>query len=489
MPWVDVGQTPVEGVGVGGVGWSETSRSGSKTAHGDVCLDPVKILLVEDSRRLRQVLRAMIGRLGDVDVIEAEDVATARLALERVAIDAMILDVRLSDRPTDRGGFDLLRELRQAGRALPTIVLTSSSELEDVREALRLGARDYLLKDELSAQVLVPLLEELREPPPSRVRVTSHNEVLGSSPAMEHLRQLIARVADTPSTVLLRGETGAGKGLVARALHRASRRAAEPFVVVHCAAMPPTLVESSLFGHERGAFTGADRRVRGHLELAGGGTLLLDEIAELPLEMQAKLLHVLDDRSFRPLGAEREVALRARIVAATHVDLLARVRQGLFREDLYHRLSVVVVAVPSLAARGDDVRELVEAFAAAQPRGLTFTREALEWLRHRPWPGNVRELHNVVERLAVLAEDPHVDVPTLEALVPPTETTTDVGEAVQTLLHLPAPDGRSRLHIAEEKLLTAAMLECDGNKSAAARLLGVQRKAFQRRLDRLRRSG
>ncbi|MBK7398205.1 MAG: sigma-54-dependent Fis family transcriptional regulator [Myxococcales bacterium] len=450
----------------------------------------MKVLLVEDSRRLRQVLRAMIGRLGDVDVIEAEDVATARLALERVAVDAMILDVRLSDRPNDRGGFDLLRELRHAGRVLPTIVLTSSSELEDVREALRLGARDYLLKDELSAQVLVPLLEELREPPPSRVvRAATLGEVLGSSPAMESLRQLVLRVADTPSTVLLRGETGAGKGLVARALHRASRRATEPFVVVHCAAMPPTLVESSLFGHERGAFTGADRRVRGHLELAAGGTLFLDEIAELPLEMQAKLLHVLDDRTFRPLGAEREVTLRARIVAATHVDLPARIRQGLFREDLYHRLSVVVVTVPSLAGRGEDIRELAEAFAAAQPRGLTFTPEALEWLRHRPWPGNVRELHNVIERLAVLAEDPHVDVATLEALVPPTEITTHVGEAVQTLLHLPAPDGRSRLHMAEEKLLAAAMLECDGNKSAAARLLGVQRKAFQRRLDRLRRSG
>lgn len=447
------------------------------------------MLVVEDNHRLRSVLKTLILRLSDTEVVEAEDLAEARRHLDQ-SVDAMVLDVRLRD-GDGREGFELLRELRSTGRTPPTIVVTSSNDAADVREALRLGARDYILKDELSTGVLESLLDDLREPAPSRIQRTDGlGELLGGSPPMEQLRQVLARVADSPATVLVRGETGVGKGLVARALHRASLRAREPFVVVHCAALPANLVESTLFGHERGAFTGAERRVRGQLDLAGSGTVFLDEIAELPLELQAKLLHVLDDRRYRPLGSEKEQTLRARIVAATHVDLAQRVREGSFRADLYHRLSVLQVDVPPLAARAGDVAVLVEAFAAAQPRALTFTPEALAWLARRAWPGNVRELANVVERLAVLADEPTIDVTTLEQLVPPTEVEGEaVDDAVLALLNAPTPKGQSRLVAAESRLLRAALEACDGNKSAAARLLGLERKALQRRLERDRRSG
>src|SRR6185369_126352 len=197
---------------------------------------------------------------------------------------------------------------------------------------------------------------------------------------IDRVRRVIERVAESGSTVLVRGETGTGKELVARALHETSSRRAEPFQAVNCSALPGTLIESLIFGHERGAFTGAERRRRGQLELAGAGTLLLDEIAEMPTELQAKLLRVLEDRRFRPLGAEIELPLRARIVAATHVDLEQRIAQGRFREDLFYRLNVVTVTLPSLADRGDDMLELLATFAGEGTRKLRFTDGAIAWL-------------------------------------------------------------------------------------------------------------
>ena len=230
---------------------------------------------------------------------------------------------------------------------------------------------------------------------------------------------MIRRVADANATVLIRGETGTGKELVARALHEVSGRRNEPFVAVNCSALPGTLIESLIFGHERGAFTGAERRTRGQLELAGGGTMLLDEIAEMPIELQAKLLRVLEDRRFRPLGAEEERPLQARILASTHVDLQRRIAEGRFREDLYYRLNVVTLHVPPLAERGEDIPELVASFSADLPRKLRFTESAMTWLERRPWPGNVRELRNVVERVSLLSETDTIDVPTLEELANP----------------------------------------------------------------------
>jgi DNA-binding NtrC family response regulator len=304
---------------------------------------------------------------------------------------------------------------------------------------------------------------------------------------MEIVRHMIRRVADANATVLIRGETGTGKELVARALHEMSGRRNEPFVAVNCSALPGTLIESLIFGHERGAFTGAERRTRGQLELAGGGTMLLDEIAEMPIELQSKLLRVLEDRRFRPLGAEEERPLQARILASTHVDLQRRIAEGRFREDLYYRLNVVTLHVPPLAERGEDIPELVASFSADLTRKLRFTESAMAWLERRPWPGNVRELRNVVERVALLSETDTVDVPTLEELANPPgagDARLEIDKMARSLLALPERLG-SKLDVIERAILHHAIESCGGNKSAAARLIGVDRKALERRWERL----
>jgi DNA-binding NtrC family response regulator len=258
-------------------------------------------------------------------------------------------------------------------------------------------------------------------------------------------------------------------------------------VAVNCSALPGTLIESLIFGHERGAFTGAERRARGQLELAGGGTMLLDEIAEMPIDLQAKLLRVLEDRRFRPLGAEEERPLQARILASTHVDLQRRIAEGRFREDLYYRLNVVTLHVPSLAERVEDIPELVAAFSAEMARKLRFTESAMAWLERRPWPGNVRELRNVIERIALLAESETVDVPTLEELANPRgagDARLEIDKMARSLLALPDRLG-SKLDVIERAILHHAIESCGGNKSAAARLIGVDRKALERRWERL----
>jgi DNA-binding NtrC family response regulator len=294
-------------------------------------------------------------------------------------------------------------------------------------------------------------------------------------------------LADAHATVCIRGETGTGKELVARALHESSSRRNEPFVAVNCSALPGTLIESLIFGHERGAFTGAERRTKGQMEQAGAGTLLLDEIADMPIDLQAKLLRVLQDRRFRPLGAEEELPMLARVLVSTHVDLEGRIAEGRFREDLFYRLNVVTIHVPSLAERPEDIPELTNAFASELPRKLHFTESAIEWLMRRPWSGNVREVRNVVERIALLAEKDEIDVATLEQLAAPSTmggARIEIDKLARSLLALPDRLG-SKLDVIERAVLHHAIEACGGNKSAAARLIGVDRKALERRWERL----
>jgi DNA-binding NtrC family response regulator len=264
-----------------------------------------------------------------------------------------------------------------------------------------------------------------------------------------------------------------------------SGRRDQPFIAVNCSALPGALIESLIFGHERGAFTGADRRVRGQLELARGGTLLLDEIAEMPAELQAKLLRVLEDRRFRPLGAESELPVRARILAATHVDLERGIGEGRFREDLYYRLNVVTIDVPPLSERGNDLVELLLAFCSELSRKIRFSDDAINWLTRRRWSGNVRELRNVVERVALLSETDLVDVSVLEDLARETsDATREIDRIARTLLALPSNLG-SKLDVIERAILHHAIEASGGNKSAAARLIGVDRKALERKWERL----
>ena len=457
----------------------------------------MKILIVDDQRSARRVLRTMLAALEDVEVVEAASVEEALALVQKAPPDLLLLDIRLSPDARDRGGLDLLRKLRATGSAIPAIMVTSLVELSEIREAMRNGAQDYVLKDELSPEMLLPVVKTFRERLVLRGEVQRLREridrswglpaIVGTSRPMEIVRHMIRRVADANATVLIRGETGTGKELVARALHEVSSRRNEPFVAVNCSALPGTLIESLIFGHERGAFTGAERRTRGQLELAGGGTMLLDEIAEMPIDLQSKLLRVLEDRRFRPLGAEEERPLQARILASTHVDLQRRIAEGRFREDLYYRLNVVTLHVPSLAERGEDIPELVASFSADLTRKLRFTENAMSWLERRPWPGNVRELRNVIERIALLAENDTIDVPTLEEFANPPATgdaRMEIDKMARSLLALPERLG-SKLDVIERAILHHAIESCGGNKSAAARLIGVDRKALERRWERL----
>jgi two-component system response regulator HydG len=456
----------------------------------------MKVLVIDDQRSARQILRGLLADLEGVEILEAASLEEAMSQVQSADPDLLLVDIRLSPRPTDRGGLELLRWLKQKGLTVPAVVVTASTELHEIREAMRLGAKDYVLKDELCPEMLLPIVQGLRERMVMAGEVRRLREqvdqafgpraLVGSCPQMQRVRYLVDRLADSDAPVLIRGETGTGKELVARALHNLSARRDQPFLAVNCSALPGTLIESLIFGHVKGAFTGADRRMRGHFEMAGGGTVLLDEIAEMPGELQAKLLRVLEDRRFRPLGAEQELPLRARILAATHVDLEQRMHDGRFREDLFYRLNVVSIVLPPLAERGGDIVELLAAFTAELPRKLCFSDEAVEWLRARRWAGNVRELRNLVERLHLLAERDEIDVATLNDMSEPngSRAAREVDRIVQAILTLPTTMG-SKLDFIERAVLHHAIETSAGNKSAAARMVGVDRRAFDRRLRRL----
>jgi DNA-binding NtrC family response regulator len=451
----------------------------------------MKFLLLDDQRSARVVLRRLLENRPDIEVVEASSLADARLRVETQEIDAMLLDIRLSDAPTDRGGLDFLRWVRSTGRNMPAVMVTGVSELAEIREAMRQGAQDYVLKDELCAEMILPIVDGIRERFALQGEVQRLREqvdrrqglaaIVGASPAVERVRKLVRRVADADAPILLRGATGTGKEMVARAIHYSGKRAGQPLLAVNCSALPGTLIESLVFGHQRGAFTGADRRVRGQLELAGAGTVLLDEIAEMPIELQAKLLRVIEDRKFRPLGAEEEVTLEARIIAATHVDLERRIADGTFREDLYFRLNVVTIDVPPLSERDEDIPHLVQTFAAEQARPLRFSSEAIAWLRARHWAGNVRELRNAIERLSLLAESDVIDVPVLAELVGNDGVLAEreLTRLAKTLLTLTTKEP-SKLDAIQRAVVEQALASAGGNKSAAARLLGIHRKMLER---------
>jgi DNA-binding NtrC family response regulator len=453
----------------------------------------MKILVVDDQRGVRRLIHHILSALEDVEVTDADSIVAAVAAVEQAPPDLVLLDIRLSGNARDRGGLELLGQLRVKYPALPVVMVTAASEIGEVRAAMRLGATDYVLKDELSPELLLPTVRAIRERTMLRgevVRLRARVDrtqgiaaIVGASARMERVRDLVRRVADADATVLIRGETGAGKELVARAIHELSPRRDQPFVAINCSALPHALMESLIFGHERGAFTGAAARAKGQLELAGDGTVLLDEIAEMPLDLQAKLLRVIEDRTFRPLGAASERVLSARLLVATHADLERRIREGRFREDLFFRINVIAISLPSLAERDQDIPDLVHALASELPRKLRFSASAMAWLMQRRWRGNVRELRNVIERVSILAELDLVTAEVLESLAPAHaafDFVDEIAPLVNSVLSLPVQRG-SKLEILERAVLQRAVEVCGGNKSAAARLVGVDRKYLERR--------
>jgi DNA-binding NtrC family response regulator len=454
----------------------------------------MNILIVDDQRSARRLLVRFLERLDGTVLHEADSLESARQVMEKHPLDVALIDLHLQPDLLNRDGLTLVEESRRAG--ITPVVVTVSTELGEIREAMRRGARDYLLKDELCEELVVPVVEGLRnrrqlEHEVLRLRLRSGaerlHEMVGASPAMQQLRHMLQRVALSDRPVLVSGPTGAGKELVVRALHALGPHPDEPLLDVNCGAIPEALMESQLFGHEKGAFTGADRRQEGYFATVRQGTLFLDEVAELPLPLQAKLLRVLESGVFRAVGSTVPQRLTGRVVAATHVDLEQRVARGQFREDLLYRLNVLEVRVPSLEERREDIPSLIAHFARQHPRPLRFSSEALDALVKAPWPGNIRQLRNLIDRLAVFAEHDVITPAELERLPgkrqPPSPASgeSDLQSVVRGLLRMPLGN---KLEAVERALVDEALTLAEGNKSAAARLLGVHRKAIERRTAR-----
>jgi DNA-binding NtrC family response regulator len=424
---------------------------------------PSRIAVVDDDPAMRDLLNTHLARLG-------HEVSTHARAASALAI-ADACDLVVSDlRMPDMDGIELCRAID--GR-VPVILISAFGTLETAILAMRAGAADFVPKP-FRIDALTEAIARTtwcRSSPLSRSSPRSARTVdaglVGSSAAMAAVRERIAKVAPSDAPVLVTGESGTGKELVARAIHAGSPRAAGPLVVVNCAAIPPALVESELFGHVRGAFTDARGDRAGLFATADGGTLFLDEIGELPLEIQPKLLRALQERLVRPVGGAGELAVDVRVVAATNRDLDTMVARGTFREDLYYRVHVLHVALPALRDRGDDVLELARYFA----RGTSITPDAAAALLAHAWPGNVRELESALVHARALAESKPIHVAHLPDRVAQRRGPTSDGKLV-TLAEL------ERRHVAW------VLERVDGNKSAAARILGIERKTLYRMLER-----
>jgi DNA-binding NtrC family response regulator len=454
------------------------------------------VLLVEDRDSLRSMLRSVLETEG-FDVEEAADGDRAAAALAGGRFAAVVTDLRLPG----RDGHGVLAAAREADPELPVIVMTAYGTVEDAVGAMKQGAFDFVAKpvdpDHLvlllrRAMERRALLEEnllLKEEFAERL---GFPRIVGESEGMIDLGRRVQKVAPTDVTVLLQGESGTGKELFARALHHLSPRRAAPFVAINCAAIPETLLESELFGHEKGAFTGADSAKKGRIELADGGTLFLDEVGELGAGAQAKLLRFLQDRTFERVGGVRTSSVNVRIVTATNRDLAREVEARRFREDLYFRLAVVTLEVPPLRQRRGDIVSLAAHFLEKYRRelgreGLRFGSGAVAAMEAHPWPGNVRELQNAVERAAILAEG-EVLGPEHLGLSGGGEHRADV-EAFERVVGMEGSldeVGARALDAAQAMVLRRALARAGGNKAKAAELLQVN---YKRLLARIRELG
>lgn len=441
------------------------------------------ILIVDDEQRIRALLRMMLVAAGH-EVCEADDGRSALQVLDDVAVDIVISDMRMEA----MGGLELLAAIRERELGCPLIFITAYATLESAVDALRLGAADYLVKPfEEEAVILaveraLGVRRVLTENLSLKQRIAASTNRSGgvfASPAMGRVAELAAKVADREVTVLLTGESGTGKEVVAQHIHRQGSRHDQPFVAVNCAAIAPTLIEAELFGHERGAFTGADKTRAGKFEFAAGGTLFLDEIGELPLEAQAKLLRAIQEKNIQRVGGNREIPVTCRLVCATNRDLPALVRQGNFREDLYYRLAVFPIELPPLRERREDIEPLVRHCLARLGGSCSetevLTPAALRLLQTYAWPGNVRELFNAVERAMILKGG---DGPFC------TDDFTHLGgrcgreiQVAEECFELP-PAGID-FDALQRNIVAQALELTQGNQSAAARLLGVSRARFR----------
>jgi len=443
------------------------------------------VLIVDDDSGVRESFRLTLE--DHYDVIDVPDGARALDVVRASQVDLVLLDIRLPE----MDGIEVLERIKAMDEGVEVILVTAVKTLRTAVAAMKLGAFDYLTKpfeeDELLAVIARALEKRALEREVTFLRgelerARDFDEIVGQHPTMQKVYRLIAQVARTTTTVLITGASGTGKELIARAIHRQGPRREKPFVAVNPAAVVESLIESELFGHERGAFTGAHQRKLGRFELAQGGTLFLDEIGTLKEELQVKLLRVLQEREIERVGGTHPIKIDVRVIAATNADLKDAVARGAFREDLYYRLNVVPIEVPSLAQRADDIPLLVEHFVHRYSRECNKTvdglsPESLAALREYEWPGNVRELQNVVERAVVLAEDPVIQLSELplDVLLPKHR------ERVRTADRLPLKNATEEF---ERQIILRVLERVGGNQTEAARILGLHRNTINRIVGR-----
>ncbi len=439
----------------------------------------IRVLIVDDDHGHRITLKTLIQSWGH-DTGLAEDGHQAVERVQEASWDAILMDVRMAE----MDGIAALKEIKAYNPAIPILIMTAYSSVETAVTALKSGAYDYLMKPldfdllrmTLDRAVEHAGLKDENQKLRAGMGTPALDEIIGTSPAMKTLGEMLAMIAPSEATVLLNGESGTGKELVARLVHRKSPRNRKSMVVVNCAALTDTLLESELFGHERGAFTGADRRREGLFMQADGSTLFLDEIGETSPAMQAKLLRVIQEREFQRVGGEAMISVDVRIIAATHRDLAVEVAEGRFREDLYYRLNVVSLTIPALRRRDGDVPLLVHHFAgkyATKNRKVVkgITPEAMDRLIKYPWPGNVRELENTLERAVILMCGEYISERELPLTLMSSEEVLEAGPTPSTIT------GRPLSEIEKEAIL-ATLKETGGNKSETARRLGINRKTL-----------
>ncbi|HET9580654.1 MAG TPA: nitrogen regulation protein NR(I) [Usitatibacter sp.] len=460
--------------------------------------DPVWI--IDDDRSIRWVFEKALDREG----IPYRTFGTAQEALDRLSTErpqVVVSDIRMPG----LSGLEFMQQLKERLPSTPVIIMTAYSDLESAVAAFQGGAFEYLPKPfdvDHAVELVRRAVEESRRQVEAVPADTQAPEILGQAPAMQEVFRAIGRLAQSHATVMITGESGTGKELVARALHRHSPRAPRAFIAINTAAIPKELLESELFGHERGAFTGAQAMRRGRFEQAEGGTLFLDEIGDMPADLQTRLLRVLSDGQFYRVGGHTPIAANVRVIAATHQDLEARVKQGLFREDLYHRLNVIRLRLPALRERREDIAMLARHFLAKSARelnveGKRLTEAALQFLMAQEWPGNVRQLENVCHWVTVMAPGQVVDVNDL----PPEVRSPDGGTAApedsdwRRVLEREVASrlARGETNIAdpltrdfETALIVKALQHTGGRRIEAAGLLGIGRNTLTRKVQELK---
>lgn len=431
------------------------------------------ILVVDDEKGQREIIAAILGDAG-YDVTTASSGEAALKFVDDRRFDLVLTDYQM----TGMTGLDLLRELTNIDKSIMVILISAHGTIDTAVDALRLGAFDYLQKPYDREKLLETISRALQKLSSLDV------DIVSVSPEMDRVKKLILKVAKSNATVLIRGESGTGKELIARAIHQNSPRSSEIFQAVNCAAINENLLESELFGHEKGSFTGAVGEKKGLLEVADGGTLFLDEIGELDISLQAKLLRALQEKQIRRVGGTREISVDVRVVAATNRDLLKMTEEGRFREDLYYRLNVLSIEIPPLRERRSDLECLIDHFMQKHGRAsggkVELSKEAREVLSNYSYPGNVRQLDSAIERAVLLCEG---DVVTVDDLPPEVTGAIGTTQSAKGGVFVLPPEGVNFEEV-ERSLIMQAMERTDNNITKAAKLLGLTFRTLQYRLEK-----